>query len=260
LNGGPTYETAGTDNTDQFRGFWLGNFGGGGAGNPGSIRQRTADLTNSNNPFTNTVGVDPAIDIGTVSGDTVVLVSDVNGDGAGFDYSGTLTLTRAAGGLIDVSGTFTGTNIGAGEVDNIHMSDASVSGSSTYGAVGFLIGGPLSVDQARFTDIDVTVMPATGGEDADFDDDGDVDGNDFLIWQRGFGLSGPAVPLAAGNADGDLDIDAADLAIWVSQFGTTPPQTVNAAAVPEPSALAICGVALATACGAFARRRQQAPE
>src|SRR5690606_30531092 len=137
--------------------FWLGNMGGGGAGNAGSIRQRTSDLVGgAMNPFTNDANAgNPAIDIGTVSGDTVPIVGDVNGDGSGFDYTGTLTLTRAPGGLIDVNGTFTGTNIGEGEVDNIHTSDASVSGPSTYGAVAFLIGNALNVDQAIFTDVDV---------------------------------------------------------------------------------------------------------
>ena len=41
----------------------------------------------------------------------------------------------------------------------------------------------------------------------DFDRDGDVDGNDFLIWQ----LGGSPVPLSAS-----------DLTDWATNFGTTP--------------------------------------
>lgn len=52
---------------------------------------------------------------------------------------------------------------------------------------------------------------------ADFNSDGRVDGNDFLIWQRGFG-SANAIR-EHGNADGDSDADAQDLAIWKQEFG-----------------------------------------
>ncbi|MBN1853006.1 MAG: chitobiase/beta-hexosaminidase C-terminal domain-containing protein, partial [Pirellulales bacterium] len=54
---------------------------------------------------------------------------------------------------------------------------------------------------------------------SDFDEDGDVDGNDFLVWQCGFGTIGNAVA-ADGDADGDQDVDDVDLMHWISQFGT----------------------------------------
>jgi hypothetical protein len=58
-----------------------------------------------------------------------------------------------------------------------------------------------------------------GAVSADFDGDLDVDGSDFLAWQRGLGASGAAATRANGNADGDGDVDGADLAAWKSQFG-----------------------------------------
>jgi hypothetical protein len=76
-------------------------------------------------------------------------------------------------------------------------------------------------------------------EDADFDNDGDVDGRDFLVWQRGHGGAGTN---DTGDADLDSDVDAADLAIWRTQFGQPQPQF---AAVPEPATLGICLTALA---------------
>ncbi len=52
-------------------------------------------------------------------------------------------------------------------------------------------------------------VPPTG----DFNQDGHVNGLDFLIWQRGFSLSTAAI-LAIGDSDADEDVDAKDLAIW----------------------------------------------
>jgi hypothetical protein len=56
---------------------------------------------------------------------------------------------------------------------------------------------------------------------ADFDEDGDVDGRDFLSWQRGFGMSG-----AANRSDGDANVDgavdSADLIIWQAMYGIGP--------------------------------------
>jgi hypothetical protein len=63
---------------------------------------------------------------------------------------------------------------------------------------------------------------------ADYDMDGDVDGNDFLVWQRG----GSPNPLSPG-----------DLAAWKAQFGNV---AVNArsAPVPELTAAALVEVGL----------------
>jgi hypothetical protein len=98
----------------------------------------------------------------------------------------------------------------------------------------------------------VAVIPASAGQDADFDGDNDVDGADFLIWQRGLG--GANVTNADGNADGDADVDADDLAVWKTKFGMIP-QVVNVSAVPEPGVLTLGGISLATIVGLVRRRR-----
>jgi autotransporter-associated beta strand protein len=86
-------------------------------------------------------------------------------------------------------------------------------------------------------------------ENADFNDDGNVDGADFLIWQRGLGAGG----LSQGDANGDNQVNGADLAIWKAQFGTTGLSTGAAGAVPEPASLWLVGAAI----GALGVRRSR---
>ena len=72
---------------------------------------------------------------------------------------------------------------------------------------------------------------------ADFDNDADVDGADFLAWQRGLGKTSPNGHIADGDADHDKDVDAADLTIYRSQFGAmTAVAAVDAALAPAEAA------------------------
>jgi hypothetical protein len=72
---------------------------------------------------------------------------------------------------------------------------------------------------------------------ADFDADGDVDGADFTIWQRGLGTTGTAQPIN-GDANGDSNVNAADLAVWQAQFSGAP-ASAAVSAVPEPASAAL---------------------
>jgi len=90
-------------------------------------------------------------------------------------------------------------------------------------------------------------VPTTN--DADFNNDGIVNGADFLIWQRGFGVGSSH---AAGDADGSGTVNAADLAWWKTTFGTAGAAS-SLAAVPEPSSIVLSGVGLLAA---GARRRR----
>lgn len=82
---------------------------------------------------------------------------------------------------------------------------------------------------------------------ADFDEDGDVDGGDFLAWQRGFGILSGAT-LAQGDTDADGDVDNVDLGIWQGEFGGLSPLAAIAT-VPEPSSLALAAFVLLTLAG-----------
>jgi hypothetical protein len=84
---------------------------------------------------------------------------------------------------------------------------------------------------------------------ADFDGDGDVDGGDFLNWQRGLGMT--AAQRVHGDADGNGTVDAADLAAWKSTFGAAP---AAVAAVPEPASAVLVVLALS---GGYALRRRR---
>jgi hypothetical protein len=97
-------------------------------------------------------------------------------------------------------------------------------------------------------EIDV-IGQAAAVENADFDADADVDGDDFLAWQRGNGLTGTAT-LAEGDANDDKNVDATDLGIWQAQFGNAT-ATATLAAVPEPSALASLLAGLLAGAGLF---------
>jgi hypothetical protein len=72
-------------------------------------------------------------------------------------------------------------------------------------------------------------QPDQGHFIADFDYDGDVDGRDFMIWQRGFGRSGPEVERQHGDATGDGDVDSNDLAVWQATYGKCPAPGITTA-------------------------------
>jgi hypothetical protein len=88
---------------------------------------------------------------------------------------------------------------------------------------------------------------------ADFNNDNVVDGADFLIWQRGFGLSGQPNK-STGDATGDGNVNGLDLDQWKLKFGGAP-AIAAVSAIPEP-ATALLGSLAAVGLFATARRRR----
>lgn len=82
------------------------------------------------------------------------------------------------------------------------------------------------------------VKYATLVTSGDFDDDGDVDGADFLAWQRGLS---------------PRPLSQADLAVWQVDFGSTNSLRPALNAVPEPTSLGLACFALVA--GMCVRRR-----
>ena len=99
------------------------------------------------------------------------------------------------------------------------------------GDVGTILGAGNGVD---------VVLMGLGSESVgiagDYDNDGDVDGRDFLVWQRG------------GSPNGTT---AGDLQDWQNNYGTGSPLAAIGA-VPEPTSLVLL---CATALPLFGRRR-----
>jgi hypothetical protein len=54
----------------------------------------------------------------------------------------------------------------------------------------------------------------------DFDQDGDVDGRDFLHWQRGVGTVDAGI--TDGDCNGDAKVDGVDLAVWQQSYAQLP--------------------------------------
>lgn len=86
--------------------------------------------------------------------------------------------------------------------------------------VGFQITVNKSTQAPWVGYIDNVRFSSTEGAPGDFDVDGDVDGNDFLVWQRG---------------ETTPPLDPGLLAAWKANFGSGGGGVVVAGAVPEPA-------------------------
>ncbi|QEG34243.1 metallophosphoesterase [Bythopirellula goksoeyrii] len=161
---------------------------------------------------------------------------------------GTFTMTRLSAGeyeltipnespetgmlILTVSDDFFNGSITAPN-DNFLTYEPTLSGSFMINAFDL---PSLSMEDTSFSwafiSFDDPLAPATIAS-ADFNEDGSVDGADFLIWQRGVNS---AAGLANGDADNSGFVDGDDLAIWQDQYGT---DGMNAplSVVPEPTAL-----------------------
>ena len=91
-------------------------------------------------------------------------------------------------------------------------------------------------DQVAGAVIDIGAVEVHPPPSADFDQDNDVDGTDFLAWQRGFGTTTGA-QRADGDSDDDGDVDADDLSVWQNTYGQSTPPPTAAATAPEDSAM-----------------------
>lgn len=67
----------------------------------------------------------------------------------------------------------------------------------------------------------------------DFDGDGDIDGDGFLIWQNSFPTTNGTAISFIGDATGDGKVDGEDFLVWQNIF----PFSVALSEAPEPASL-----------------------
>ena len=203
----------------------------------------------------NSAGTGILVQEGTLGGAGNILADIINQDILAPGTSAGV-LNVAGTYVQEITGTFSaeigGTGVGQFDLLNV-TSTASLSGDLQLGLLGFtpapsdtfaiLVAGSLVgefgnvADGARLnissggtgsfqvdytpTSVVLSDFVGTAIATGDFDNDGDVDGRDFLVWQRG----GSPNPLSSG-----------DLALWQSEYGT--PFSAANAAVPEPATMA----------------------
>lgn len=177
---------------------------------------------------------------------------------------------RQHGGTATAGATLSFLNLNTGPPGGIYFttdgSDPRLIGGAVNGASAQLYSAPVSLAAATHVKARVlrngqwsALTEATFSPpviSADFDADGDVDGADFLAWQRGLGLSGNAVA-ADGDADGDKNVDGVDLGYWKTQFGVPASAALMAEATSraEESAAALIASDLRAQAGPTAALR-----
>ncbi|WP_425400018.1 PEP-CTERM sorting domain-containing protein [Aeoliella sp.] len=90
----------------------------------------------------------------------------------------------------------------------------------------------------------VTYFDGPGGLAGDFNGDNVVNLADYTVWRNNLGADESVLP--AGSGDGSGTVDAGDYTQWKDNFGATAGalSTVETAAVPEPSSLAIVALSM----------------
>jgi hypothetical protein len=137
---------------------------------------------------------------------------------------------------------FFGTSSGTGTIDLVETS--RVGSRVTYDVtltVPVQVEDTIVMSITVIMQVDGTLQGSTQWTfyGADFDHDLDVDGADFLIWQRGVGLPGEATQ-QEGDANLDTHVNELDLAAWQDQFGTSPTASVSTVTnIPEPGTVVL---------------------
>ena len=113
--------------------------------------------------------------------------------------------------------------------------------------------GLITLEQIRDVTFSATTLVPPLAADFNGDDVVDGDGDDLTNWTGGFGATADATHMQ-GDADGDLDVDGADFLVWQRQLGSSMPAITSSAPVPEPSTATLLILDYATA--GIARQRR----
>jgi hypothetical protein len=178
-----------------------------------------SDLLSANTPVHLVVTRDAATDVVVVYAEGVEIMTFID-DADIAVFSGPLEIMR----FFQDDTTTGGAEAASGFVDRIRIYDRDLSAGEVAGLVfdqrGAGFDRVVDANGDSLARIDIGAYEAQVNPSADFDNDGDVDGRDFLAWQRGFGT--PNAVRADGNSDDDADVDGSDLAAWQVSYGVTP--------------------------------------
>ncbi len=189
----------------------------------------------------------------------------INGTGTTFALDG-YSIESAGGALTPVGwNSLDDQNVG-NWLQNLATSNGLVE-TSFLGAAALAPGGQIALGNVfavggmqdvvgRYSTQDglinlLNVEFSSAGLTGDYDLDGDVDGRDFLVWQRTLGTN--VTPGSGADGDGNGSIGAGDLTVWRNNFGQTL-AVAAAGVVPEPGA-ALLGLS-ATLCAVASRSRR----
>lgn len=152
--------------------------------------------------------------------------SGIRGSNAAWDAIGTPTAMQ----LAELEGP-TGSGLVVPAAGTVQLGNAYTSGAAQDDGLEFTFGllpAPQLLGQTEFVGgVKFSTGPTGPG---DFDMDTDVDGSDFLLWQRGGSPNGPT---------------AGDLAEWQSNYPAPLAGVGAVSAVPEPGAVALLMTAAA---------------
>ena len=208
----------------------------GGILNTGVLRI-TGDYTQDTNTGVNEHNAIFAIELGGTDNSNPM---DMQFDQLAIDGNATL------GGTLEVSVLETGTGLFTpthGDVFEILTTTNGITGEFSTEFLPALTGNLLwNINyEVNSVLLEVTSTQTPG----DFDSDGDVDADDFLAWQSGYGISNGAL-LINGDANSDGDVDGADFLAWQTNY--TDSNAILTATVPEPSTIALLIVLLSLVC------------
>ena len=184
-----------------------------------------------------------AIDLSTLSNprqDLIVALLDTNVVGAGFD-SMQFQIQREGVNPPIVNQTFNSVAAANAFLSDNVINLGSNGVANVSGDLNLVFSLSLTTNDvgAGFS-FDLLFGNSTFGS-ADFDADGDVDGADFLTWQRGFGVGTTKVQ---GDANADSAVNGIDLDVWKNQNGFVATSVAALGGVPEPTTYAMMMIAL----------------
>jgi hypothetical protein len=179
---------------------------------------------------------------------------DVNRDPATYEIYGTNAAITSTENSRGTGETWTLISSGALNLPAERLTEAAaIAFANTTAYSSYKILFPTVKDAALANSMQISgiqLFDSAAPSDPDFDNDGDVDGQDFLTWQRNVGVG---TTNATGDADGNSIVNGADLAAWRAEFG--PAAAAAVGSVPEP-ATAVLGL-LFGGLGALAVRKRR---